>query len=72
MKQALISPNENVYVYGYGNVGKRIAEVSTSTFEVAAPLFWTPCPDYVTAEAYYYSDNGSFSVIPAPIPPQPE
>lgn len=73
MKQALISPNEDVYVYGYGNVGKRIAEVSAVTFQVSPPLFWAECPDYVTAEGYYYNQNSnSFAVIPAPLPPPTE
>lgn len=76
MKKALISPNEKVqyissWTGAYPNVeqtysiaGTRIAEVSQNQFEVAEPLFWVDCEDFVTAENYCY-DNGSIIEIPA-------
>lgn len=52
--KALISPSEN----------NRIAQVQESTFEVAAPLFWTDCPENCTTEWTY--NDGSFE---PPVPP---
>lgn len=65
MKKALISPNEEVsYISSwdgpfpiYAYAGKRIAEVSETSFEVAEPLFWVDCSDVVTAESYCYNDT---------------
>jgi hypothetical protein len=81
MKNALISPNEQVnYVSSwdgiypdltpvYSYAGERIAEVSQTAFPVAPPLYWIECDDNVTAEAYCY--NGGIIQIP-PDAPQPE
>ena len=49
-KQALISPNEP------RESGYRVAQVEPDgqTFEVGAPLFWTPCADDVVADQFWY------------------
>ena len=49
-KQALISPNEP------RETGYRVAQVEPDgqTFEVGAPLFWTPCADDVVADQFWY------------------
>ena len=47
-KQALISPNEP------RESGYRVAQVELETFEVGAPLFWTPCADNVVADQFWY------------------
>lgn len=65
MKHALISPNEPRYT------GVRIAEVSSSTFEVASPLFWVEVVDAVTAEHYFYDIQTRQPVL-SPLPPVPE
>jgi hypothetical protein len=64
MKQALISPNEP------RETGYRVAEVVDQTFEVALPLFWTPCDDDVVADQWYYN-MGDQNIYPVP-PPAPE
>lgn len=53
---ALISPNEN----------NRIAQVVTTDFPVAEPLFWTPCPDNCTTEWTYNNGNFEPPVVPVP------
>jgi hypothetical protein len=58
MKKALISPNEN----------NRICEVRDTEFEIAAPLFWVDCVDYVTTEWTYV--DGEF-IEPTPVVPTP-
>jgi hypothetical protein len=55
MKQALISPTEKVYKYDNTLLGDRVAEVTASPFEVAAPLFWIACPDDCCADCWYYN-----------------
>jgi hypothetical protein len=55
MKQALISPTEKVYKYDNTLLGDRVAEVTASPFEVAAPLFWIACPDGCCADCWYYN-----------------
>jgi hypothetical protein len=47
-KQALISPNEP------RESGYRVAQVELETFEIGAPLFWTPCADDVVADKFWY------------------
>lgn len=50
----------------------RVAEVEVQTFEVAEPLFWTPCENDVVADQWYYStgDNEIYPIPePAPTPP---
>jgi len=77
MKNALISPNEQVFYISawdsqipvYTVLGQRIAEVADAQFEVALPLFWLECSDDVNAMDYYY-DN-TIQLIPAS-PPKPE
>ena len=68
MKQALISPTEKVYSYGGQLLGERVAEVTTTPFEVAPPLFWTACADDVVADQWYY-DTNSYQIVQ--IPPAP-
>jgi len=54
-KQALISPNEP------RESGYRVAQVELETFEVGAPLFWTPCADNIVADQWWYNpSNQSF------------
>jgi hypothetical protein len=55
MKQALISPNEQVYNYSGMLLGERVAEVLATPFEVAPPLFWVECADDVVADQWYYN-----------------
>jgi len=75
MKYALISPSEKISVISewnesgndytpiYSEIGARIAEVSTTRFDVAKPLFWVSCSDEITAELFCY-DGSSFVTIP--------
>lgn len=65
MKQALIDPNMLI------ETGYRVAEVTDAVFDVAPPLFWQECPDYVVADQYYFEPNDS-QFYPVPIPPEPE
>jgi hypothetical protein len=53
MKKALISPNEP------RETGYRVAQVEPEgqTFEVGAPLFWTPCADDVVADQFWYDPH---------------
>lgn len=50
MKNALISPIEII-----DGVYWRIAQVEENSFDVAPPLYWTQCEDYVTADGYIYN-----------------
>ena len=65
-KQALISPNEP------RETGYRVAQVvdDGQTFEVGAPLFWTPCADDVVVDQFWYNPDIQL-VIPNPPPPPP-
>jgi hypothetical protein len=81
MKNALISPNESPIKYISGwttdtppqpiytsiNNSCRVAEVETQTFEVALPLFWTPCDNDVVADQWYYN-TGDEEIYPVPEP----
>ena len=79
MKAALISPNETVYTFTYNPdgtknyipLGERIAEVTTSPFDVSSPLFWVSCADNVTSEQWYYDKNSQqcVEIPPYPTPP---
>jgi len=80
MKNALISPNEQVsYISAwdgqkpvYTVLGQRVAEVADAQFEVAPPLFWLACADDVTAISFYY-DATSLTIVQIPeSPPKPE
>jgi hypothetical protein len=69
--KALISPNEKRTDY-QGNVGERVAQVESQSFEVAAPLFWVDCADDCVADVWWYY-NGICEVMPQPpAPPEPE
>jgi hypothetical protein len=82
MKNALISPNQQVYqVTGYKFVdgvyqpilvlipnSERVAQVEETTFEVAPPLFWVQCADSVLADQFYY-DSVQQTILPIPEPP---
>lgn len=69
--KALISPQEKRTDY-QGNVGERIAQVEPDdkAFPVAAPLFWTDCPDDCVADVWWYY-NGTCEVMPQPPQPDP-
>lgn len=69
--QALISPNEHIFDPNTGEViGERIAEVSENPFEVALPLFWFPCADYVLPDVYYYDAlDQQIKLTPEPTTP---
>jgi hypothetical protein len=70
MKEALISPTEKVYKYDGTLLGDRVAETTSSPFEVAPPLFWVACNDDVVADQWYY-DGSNCQPIPAkPVPPE--
>jgi hypothetical protein len=72
MKQALISPTEQVYSYDGTLLGERVAETTTTPFEVAPPLFWMACNDDVVADRWYYNTvNFTIDLIPVPPPPPP-
>lgn len=62
--KALISPNEKRTDY-QGNVGERIAQVEQNEFPVAAPLFWTDCPDDCVADVWWYY-QGTCQIMPTP------
>ena len=83
MKNALISPNESPikYISGWTTDTPpepilmfianscRVAEVETQTFEVALPLFWTPCDNDVVADQFYYNtDDKEIYPVPEPAP----
>lgn len=81
MKKALISPNENPiqYIVSWNNNmpiyetypnSCRVAEVCSSEFEVAAPLFWVDCADDVVADQFYY-DTSDQTIKPIVNVPQP-
>jgi len=70
MKQALISPAEQVYKYDGTLLGERVAETTATPFEVAPPLFWTDCNDDVQADQWYY-DPATYQIDPIPLPPPP-
>lgn len=62
MKNALISPNEP------RETGYRVAQVEDNTFDVAKPLFWVECEDYIVADEYWYNpDDGTINLITLPI-----
>jgi hypothetical protein len=81
MKNALISPNESPiqYISGWTTDDPpqpiytpiadscRVAEVENQPFEVASPLFWTPCADDVEADKWYYNTNDN-EIYPVPDP----
>jgi hypothetical protein len=70
MKNALISPNEQIYKYDGTLLGERVAEVADSTFEIAPPLFWVACADDVVADQFYY-DTETQTIIAVPVKPAP-
>jgi hypothetical protein len=68
MKQALISPTEQVYKYDGTLLGERVAQTTATPFEVAPPLFWVACNNDVVADKWYY-DPATFQIDPIPMPP---
>jgi hypothetical protein len=68
--KALVSPQEKRTDYE-GNVGDRIAQVEQNEFPVAAPLFWTDCPNDCVADVWWYY-NGVCEVMPQPPTPPEE
>jgi len=65
MKNALINPNEKIY-FENSEIGQRIAQVEpdNKVFEVALPLHWIPCEDYVMADIYYFANNDTIQPNP--------
>jgi hypothetical protein len=49
--KALISPNETC------GTGYRVAEVAVTTFDVAEPLFWVECANYVKPDFFWYDPS---------------
>jgi hypothetical protein len=70
MKAALVSPEEKVYSYDGSLLGERIAEVSTTPFEVAPPLFWVSCADDVVVDQWYWTGDAC-QIVPSPPKPEP-
>jgi hypothetical protein len=70
MKNALISPNEQVYKYDDTLLGVRVAEVRDTPFEVNPILFWVECADDVVADEFYY-DEATQEIIAVPVKPKP-
>ena len=64
-KKALISPNEP------RESGYRVAQVEPDgqTFEVGAPLFWTPCADDVVSDQFWYNPDNQLIEPNPPTPP---
>lgn len=59
--KALISPNEP------RGDALRVAEVCSSEFPIAEPLYWVDCPDYVMADFWvYYPDSNQFVQVRNP------
>lgn len=69
MKNALISPNEQVYSYDKTLLGVRVAEVLDIPFGIAPPLFWVECADDVVADQFYYNTETQ-TIIPVPVKPK--
>jgi hypothetical protein len=75
MKQALIDPTTSVQhiigwtaspiapIYATYPNSARVAEVTSTTFEVASPLFWTECADDIVADQWYY-DTVALAIYP--------
>jgi hypothetical protein len=63
MKNALISPNEKIN-FENQEIGERIAQVETQTFEIALPLYWMPCENDIVADIYYLANDGSIQLNP--------
>lgn len=63
MKNALIAPMQKIY-FDNAEIGERISEVATQTFEVASPLYWMPCEDNVKADVYYLANDGTIQPNP--------
>lgn len=71
MKNALISPNEQVIDPNTQEViGERVAEVAEQSFEIGLPLFWMDCADDVIADLFYY-DPATQTILPTPQPIPP-
>ena len=48
----------------------RVCEATATPFEVAPPLFWTPCADDVVADQFYY-DTVTAVIAPVVNAPYP-
>jgi len=84
MKNALIDPTTSVQfiaawtsstpykpiIETYAN-SARVCEVSDASFDVAPPLFWTPCAEGVIADQWYY-DTVTAQLNPVVNAPFPE
>ena len=65
--KALICPNEPITSFD-NTSGYRIAEVTSTSFEVAEPLYWLDCDDTVVSDMYYF-DTTSNSILIKSIDP---
>ena len=63
MKNALIAPMQKIY-FDNVEIGERIAQVETQTFEISSPLYWMPCEDDVVADIYYLANDGTIQPNP--------
>lgn len=68
--KALISPNQPAYSYDKTLLGQRIAQVSDIEFDVAAPLFWTDCPENCYPDGWYYANGECLPKPEEPAPPE--
>lgn len=60
--KALISPLE------LRETGFRVAEIHSTGFEVAQPLFWIDCVDDVVADQFWYDPaDETIKAIPEPV-----
>ena len=79
---ALISPNESAqYISSwttglkqypiYTQIGQRVAQVQSTEFPVANPLFWVSCADNIVADKYYFDPNTQTIIVIPPDAPRP-
>lgn len=52
--------------------GYRVAQVAAddSTYPMSVDFFWTDCPDYIVADAYWYNPADQ-TFVKFPPPPEP-
>lgn len=63
MKYALVCPLIKI------ETGFLISDVSENIFEVALPLFWVECDDFVVSQEYWYNpETKEILQIPLPEP----
>jgi hypothetical protein len=62
--KALISPIEKILDSNNNVLGERIAQIDSTEFPVADPLYWIDCPDDITYEYYWNPTSNSFELPP--------